>query len=150
MGMTTRTQPRTNSAGISALYNGAWALDLPDQWQYEVLSDLVSEIVDNRGRSAPTADAGIPLIATNCIKEDGLYPVYENIRFVSSDAYNNWFRSHPEPGDIIIVNKGTPGLVCQVPDPVDFCIAQDMVALRADESRVDREYLLAALRGNSK
>ena len=33
-----------------------------------------------------------------------------------------------------------------VPDPIDFCIAQDMVALRADEAKVYNRYLLAVLR----
>jgi type I restriction enzyme S subunit len=115
-------------------------------WRCLPLTELVSEIIDNRGRSAPTAASGIPLIATNCIKEDGLYPIREKLRYVSEETYRTWFRGHPEPGDIIIVNKGTPGLVCQVPDPVDFCIAQDMVALRADDRVVDKEFLLAALR----
>ncbi|MGK5436895.1 restriction endonuclease subunit S, partial [Faecalibacterium prausnitzii] len=42
--------------------------------------------------------------------------------------------------------KGTPGRVCLVPDPIDFCIAQDMVALRADPKIVYNKYLLAVLR----
>jgi type I restriction enzyme S subunit len=33
-----------------------------------------------------------------------------------------------------------------VPDPVDFCIAQDMVAVRADPRKVHPNYLFAALR----
>ena len=35
-----------------------------------------------------------------------------------------------------------------VPDPVDFCIAQDMIALRADESKIYNKYLFAVLRSN--
>jgi type I restriction enzyme S subunit len=35
-----------------------------------------------------------------------------------------------------------------VPDPVDFCIAQDMVAIRASEEKVYSKYLLAILRSN--
>ncbi len=118
----------------------------PEGWQWRRLSDLVAVIVDNRGRTAPTAESGIPLIATNCIKEDGLFPVFEKIRFVSDETYANWFRGHPEPDDVIIVNKGSPGQTCLVPDPVGFCIAQDMVALRADPDQLTADYLLAALR----
>ena len=93
----------------------------------------------------PTSDSGIPLIATNCIKSDKLYPVYENVRYVSDEIFQNWFRSHPLPDDVIFVNKGTPGLVCMIPDPVDFCIAQDMVALRSDPSIMDTKFLYACL-----
>jgi len=111
------------------------------------LADAVRFVVDNRGKTAPTEKIGIPLIATNCISNAELYPTKERLRYVSDEIYANWFRAHPEPGDIILTNKGSQnGAVCLVPDPVDFCIAQDMVALRADESKIDPLYLFAALR----
>lgn len=119
---------------------------MPKSWGIKPLPDLISHVTDNRGKTAPTSDEGIPLIATNCIKEDALYPTYEKIRFVSKDTYDNWFRSHPKPEDIIIVNKGTPGLVCLVPDPIDFCIAQDMIALRPDKDKIYGRYLFAYMR----
>ena len=99
------------------------------------LSETTKFIVDNRGKTVPTADTGIPLIATNCIDNRNLYPIYEKLRYVSQDTYDNWFRSHPKPMDIILTLKGSQnGAVNLVPDPVDFCIAQDMVALRVDET----------------
>jgi type I restriction enzyme S subunit len=109
-------------------------------------TDLLSQIVDNRGRSCPTSKEGIPLIATNCIKDESLYPVHEKVRHVSQETYETWFREHPEPGDIIFVTKGSPGRACLAPDPVDFCIAQDMVAVRADQKRVYPKYLFAVIR----
>jgi type I restriction enzyme, S subunit len=109
-------------------------------------SELLCEIIDNRGRTCPTAEVGIPLIATNCIRNEFLYPTYEKARFVSQHTYSTWFRGHPIPGDILFVNKATPGRVCVVPDPVDFCIAQDMVAVRADPKKIYPNYLFAVLR----
>src|SRR2546421_1441823 len=119
---------------------------IPAHWDIKPLSMLLSFIVDNRGRTAPTSDAGIPLIATNCIKEYGLYPVKEKVRFISQETYDTWFRSHPIPNDIILVNKGTPGQVCLAPNPVDFCIAQDMVAIRPNKDEIDWKFLFAYLR----
>lgn len=109
-------------------------------------TELLSAIVDNRGRTCPTSDTGLPLIATNCVKNDGLYPVKEKLRYVSPETYQTWFRAHPRPGDIVFVCKGSPGCVAMVPDPVDFCIAQDMVAVRADPTQVYPNYLFATLR----
>lgn len=128
--------------------NNPWISSLPNDWEYRSLEDLCFKVVDNRGKTVPTADSGIALIATNCIKKDKLFPIYEKVRYVSQEIYATWFRDHPEPGDIIFVNKGTPGLVCMVPDPVDFCIAQDMVAIRPNKKIVDAKYLFAALRSN--
>ncbi len=110
------------------------------------LPDVLSFIVDNRGKTVPTSAVGRKLIATNCIKNEYLYPSYEKIRYLTEETYLTWFRSHPIPGDIIFVCKGTPGRVCMVPTPVDFCIAQDMVALRANEKIIYNRYLLVVLR----
>lgn len=117
------------------------------EWNEIPLSKTTRFIVDNRGKTAPTELVGIPLIATNCISNNNLYPIYANLRYVSSDTYKTWFRSHPEPGDIILTLKGSQnGAVCLVPNPVKFVIAQDMVALRVDENVIDRLFLFAALR----
>ncbi|WP_298145810.1 restriction endonuclease subunit S [uncultured Acinetobacter sp.] len=109
---------------------------------------LLSKIIDNRGKTCPTSETGIPLIATNCVKNEHLYPVYEKVRYVRQEVYDSWFRGHPEPGDLIFVLKGTPGRVNWVNNPVDFCIAQDMVALRVDENKVYPKYLFAVLRSS--
>lgn len=110
------------------------------------ITELLSFIVDNRGKTVPTAPNGHKLIATNCVTNNTLFPVYEKIRYLSEETYQTWFRAHPIPGDILFVNKGTPGRVCLVPDPIDFCIAQDMIALRADETKIYPKFLFAVLR----
>uniref|UniRef100_UPI003AF63BB3 restriction endonuclease subunit S n=2 Tax=Thiolapillus sp. TaxID=2017437 RepID=UPI003AF63BB3 len=112
-------------------------------------SELLINIVDNRGKTCPVVENGMPLIATNCIKNESLYPVYEKLRYISDKTYKNWFRGHPEPGDIIFVCKGSPGRVAWTPNPVPFCIAQDMVAIRADETKVYPKYLFALLRSQA-
>lgn len=118
--------------------------------QFEELSlaDCAAHIVDNRGKTCPVGDTGRPLIATNCLRDGSLYPTYETTRFVSEETYRTWFRGHPEPGDLIFVTKGSPGRVCLAPNPVDFCIAQDMVAIRANEPKVYSKYLFAVLRSD--
>lgn len=110
------------------------------------ITELLSFIVDNRGKTVPTTEKGHKLIATNCVTNKTFFPVYEKVRYLSDETYNTWFRAHPQPGDILFVNKGTPGRVCMVPDPIDFCIAQDMIALRADDAKIYNKYLFAILR----
>lgn len=76
-----------------------------------LFTDLLLKIVDNRGRTCPTATHGTPLIATNCVKSDTLYPTYDNVRYVDDETMSDWFRGHPIPGDILFVCKGSPGQV---------------------------------------
>lgn len=117
-------------------------------FEFKPFTELLSAIVDNRGKTCPVGDEGIPLIATNCIDRSNLYPAYSTTRFVTEETHKTWFRAHPIPGDILFVCKGSPGRTNLVPDVVDFCIAQDMVAVRADPAKVDPKYLFAALRSS--
>ncbi|WP_189222497.1 restriction endonuclease subunit S [Saccharothrix coeruleofusca] len=80
------------------------------------------------------------------MKEGKREVVFENIRYVDEHTHATWFRAHPKPGDILFVCKGSPGRVAMVPDPVPYCIAQDMVALRANPVAADAEYLYYRLR----
>lgn len=105
------------------------------------LLDLVSFIVDNRGRSCPVVGRGFPLIATNCVTDASRRAQMRDVRYVSEETYTHWFRSHPQPNDVLFVCKGNAGRVALVPDPVPYCIAQDMVALRADPATTDPVYL---------
>jgi len=110
---------------------------------------LFNKVVDNRGKTCPTSSTGTPLIATNCIKNDQLYPVFERVRYVDDATMKNWFRGHPKPGNILFVTKGTPGRVAWVPDPVTFCIAQDMLALDVNDRIIYPKYLFAVLRSSN-
>ncbi len=131
-----------------ALYKH-WFVDKEDlEVDLMPLSEIVSYIVDNRGKTAPTAKDGTPLIATNCVKNHNIFPTYDKVRYIDKETYDTWFRSHPISGDILFVNKGKPGSVNLVPDPVDFCIAQDMVALRVNNQIISNYYLFAYLRQN--
>src|SRR5699024_2368415 len=113
------------------------------------LAEIVDVYVDNRGKTCPVVEKENSykvLIATNCITES-LYPEKNKVRYVDKETYENWFRSHPQPNDIIFVNKGTPGGTALVPENIDFCIAQDMVALRIKDD-FDFKYVFAALRSD--
>lgn len=112
------------------------------------ITKLLTTIVDNRGKTVPTADSGHILIATNCVTNNTLFPTYEKVRYLSEETYQTFFRGHPLPGDILFVNKGTPGRVCMVPDPIDFCIAQDMISLRANNEKIYNKYLFSVLRSD--
>lgn len=112
------------------------------------ITDLLCEIIDNRGQTCPTTDKGFPLIATNCIKHSSIYPTFENVRYVTDETLQHWFRAQLQPNDILFVNKGTPGRVCLVPNPVTFCAAQDMIGLRANPAKINYKYLFAVLRSS--
>lgn len=104
------------------------------EWKEYFLEECIKEIIDNRGKSAPTKSIGkYPLLEINSI--GGYYPNYKVIRkYVDESTYNNWFRSgHPQAGDILIPTVGTIGIVSMM-DNTKACIAQNLIALRIKES----------------
>jgi len=139
-------QNKTLESMAEALFRQWFVEEADESWEEKPLGEILEFIVDNRGKTAPITECGIPLIATNCIKNNNIFPVYEKVRYISDDTYKNWFRAHPKSGDIIFVNKGTPGCVNLVPNPVDFCIAQDMIALRANKKNMSNYYLFLYFR----
>lgn len=114
--------------------------------EYLPITDLLTKIIDNRGKSVPTVDKGFPLIATNCIKQSSIYPTFDKVRYIDETTLKSWFRAHLKPNDILFVNKGTPGRVCLVPNPVTFCAAQDMMGFRCNPDLINYKYLFAVLR----
>ena len=58
-----------------------------DIWSFEKkpLPEILSFIVDNRGKTVPTTHSGHILIATNCVRNESLYPSYEKIRYLSEE-----------------------------------------------------------------
>jgi len=46
--------------------------------KYKPFGSLLSKVTDNRGKTCPISKHGIPLIATNCISNEYLYPVFSN------------------------------------------------------------------------
>jgi len=57
------------------------------------ITELLSFIVDNRGKTVPTANDGWKLIATNCVTNNTLFPVYEKVRYLTQETYETWFRA---------------------------------------------------------
>lgn len=112
------------------------------EWKTVQIKDVISFVVDNRGKTPPTQDCGFPLIEVNAVSATMKHPQYQEARkHVSSDVYASWFRKgHPIKGDILVPTVGTLGAVSFV-DRDDFCIAQNLIALRCDEKQCYSPFL---------
>ena len=106
------------------------------------IKDLLSATIDNRGKTPPVAHDGYCLLEINCIAGKDKYPDYSQIKkHVDKETFLTWFRSgHPKVGDILIPTVGTLDAV-SVMDRNDCCIAQNLVAIRANPEVCDSEYL---------
>lgn len=114
------------------------------------LRAVVSEVIDNRGKTPPTQNRGNALIEINAINAERKYPNYEMVKkYVSDEIYQTWFRKgHPQKNDVLIPTVGTIGSVAFVNES-HGCIAQNIIALRINESKCLGEFLYYYLKLNS-
>ena len=104
---------------------------IPEDWQVLKLKDLVSKVIDNRGKTPPLSRFGHGMIEVNAIRDDSMSPDFSVVRkFVNDDTYKTWFRGHIEVGDILISTVGTIGNTAMVLEKKGV-IAQNVIALRS-------------------
>ena len=109
------------------------------------IKDLVSKIVDNRGKSPEYSPkkTNYPLIEVDSIRGDRAYPVEEKFKkYVSETTYKTWFRTgHPQTNDLLIstVGSGNIGEVAMFKG--EGCIAQNLIALSFKPNLVDPKFI---------
>ena len=106
------------------------------------LGELLSNVIDNRGKTPPTSPVGHEYIEVNSVTGNNKFVDYSVVRkFVNQETYDTWFRDgHPKIGDILFTTVGSIAEVCYVKE-AKGCIAQNIVALRPDPEQVESNYL---------
>lgn len=112
------------------------------EWEEVVLKDLCSNVIDNRGKTPPLSEIGLPLVEINSIV-NSKYPKLSKVtKFVSPETFKTWFRNgHPERGDILVATVGSAGISALVNLDKGFgSIAQNLIAIRPN-SKADSSFL---------
>lgn len=111
-----------------------------NQWVVLKLSELISFVVDNRGKTPKVVDSGYPLLEANSIKDGQRLPDLKKVsKYVDYHTYKNWFRDgHPENGDVLFVTVGSAGASCIVENEI-ISIAQNIISVRIRD-KFDKKY----------
>ena len=115
----------------------------PDEWEIRTLSDITTDIIDNRGKTPPLdKDGKYPLLEIFNMQEDSLNLItQEKQKYVNEEVYQTWFRNgHPSHGDILISTVGNVGIVSYY-DKENASIAQNIVALRLNRDKAHSKFL---------
>ena len=116
-------------------FDGELQNDLPKGWRMGSLSEIISFVVDNRGKTPNTLiekENNYPLIEVNSLINSRVVTQQHLAKkYVDDETYNNWFRKgHPQKGDVLFSTVGSIGEISLVFDE-KFCIAQNIIALRS-------------------
>ena len=111
--------------------------DIPKGWRVINVGQCCSKVIDNRGKTPPLSNDGTKFLFETFLLDKSFPSINEGskYKYVSQEVYDNWFRAgHPVHLDLLVgtVGNGIPnwGLV---PKGKEFCIAQNIVALRVAE-----------------
>ncbi|WP_445425823.1 restriction endonuclease subunit S [Alishewanella sp. HL-SH06] len=122
-----------------------WLGEVPEHWEGKSLNYLIAHTVDNRGRTPPVIEEGIPMCEVSQVAGNGLYTSNDFSKFISKESYDQFVRSDVEENDVLFVTVGaTFGKTCLVPPTPDFFIAQNVVGFRC-KTDVDPKYFMFLL-----
>lgn len=122
----------------------------PD-WEEKKLGEITKIIVDNRGKTPPTSNIGIPLIEINALNGTSI-DYSKIIKFVDEETYNKWFRKHLEDKDILFSTVGQTAICSIYNSNIKSAIAQNLVGLRFSKNvnSIFMYYLLTETNNNNK
>lgn len=109
------------------------------------LGSLLECLIDYRGKTPPKSADGIKLITARVIKDGAIEQA--RLEYISQATYETWMRrGFPKRGDILITTEAPLGEVAQLRTDERVALAQRVILLRPDASKVDPQYLFHFLR----
>jgi type I restriction enzyme, S subunit len=122
-----------------------WLEEVPEHWERKSLNYLIEHTVDNRGRTPPVMEVGIPMCEVSQVAGNGFYTSKNYQKFITQESYDQFVRSDVKENDVLFVTVGaTFGKTCLVPPSPDFFIAQNVVGFRC-KVNVDHKFFMFLL-----
>jgi type I restriction enzyme S subunit len=118
---------------------------IPESWGWWSVESITSTVIDYRGRTPPSSEAGtIPHVRTTQLREGRID--WNVDRFVTVETYDRYMtRGLPQRGDVLFTMEAPLGEVGVVDVDYPFSIAQRILLLRPGGG-ITGDYLALALR----
>ena len=119
---------------------------MADEWSRVSLRDAGVSLIDCDHRTPPAADNGYPYVAIPQLKEGRLE--LSDVRRISPEHFADWTRkAKPQHHDVILSRRCNPGETAYVPGGVECALGQNLVLLRADDTKLFPPFLRWLVRG---
>ncbi|WP_232600138.1 restriction endonuclease subunit S [Photobacterium carnosum] len=119
---------------------------IPDGWEVKSFKKVIDKYVDNRGKTPPIVEDGIPLVEVKHLPESSAFPKLSTNKRVTEETFKTWFRVHVEHKDVLISTVGTIGRTSFVKN-TNFGIAQNVLGLRFGKV-VEPEYMFYTIKAH--
>jgi type I restriction enzyme S subunit len=118
---------------------------IPSGWSWISVGEIARVIDCLHSKKPELLEEGFPYLQLDTISDSGVLR-FENAGLISKEDYDKWTsRIEVQGGDCLITNVGRVGAVSQVPDHFKAAIGRNITALRPNDSRLHRSFLIVAL-----
>ena len=122
---------------------------IPQGWGIKRLSDIVSEIIDYRGKTprklgGSWSESGIMALSAMNVKQGRLVRL-EKAKFVSEELYKRWMKSEVAESDILMTSEAPLGEVYYLTEKKKICLSQRLYCIRANPNFIKSSVLFYAL-----
>jgi type I restriction enzyme S subunit len=113
-----------------------------------ILSEAGVSLIDCDHRTPPPSENGYPYVAIPQLKQGRLD--LSDARRITKEHFVEWTRkANPQPNDVVLSRRCNPGETAFVPNGLEFALGQNLVLLRADESKMFPPFLRWLVRGEN-
>ncbi|MFA0320999.1 restriction endonuclease subunit S [Vibrio sp. 10N.222.55.A3] len=119
---------------------------MSSKWPVVTLSDVLSTIIDYRGKTPPKSETGIAVLTAASVKDGRV--LKDKVSYISQETYEKvTTRGFPQKGDVLITTEAPVGEVAPFPVDKTYHITRRIMALRGNKGIVDSNFLLYVLLG---
>jgi type I restriction enzyme S subunit len=118
---------------------------MASDWATSPLGELLSELLDHRGRNPKFAEDGVRAISGKNMR-DGRLDLGINKRYVTAETWNEWMPKKLSTGDVLLTSEAPLGQVAYLSDEARYCLGQRLFGLRCDPEKLIGRFLYFALR----
>lgn len=109
------------------------------------LEDVISTLIDYRGKTPNKTDVGVRLITAKVIKDGFINE--SSFEYIAEEEYDVWMRRGlPQQWDVLITTEAPLGEVAQLRTSERVALAQRVILLRADPRVMDQHFLFHTLK----
>lgn len=118
---------------------------VPIEWEVLPAEEVCEAVIDCKNRTPPETNSGHAVIRTPNVR--GGRFVKNGLLFTDSHSYEIWTqRGKPRANDVLITREAPVGEACLLPEEIGpACLGQRMMMYRPDSTKMNSEFLLAAL-----
>jgi type I restriction enzyme S subunit len=115
--------------------------EIPKGWEVFKFKEIVEKYIDNRGKTPPSSEFGIPLVEVKHMSDNEMFPTLKTDKYLSQEVYDTFLRGYLEEKDILMSTVGTIGRLNLVRGDEKFAIAQNVLGVRFNKKFVSQYFM---------